>query len=126
MKLYGKEDSLLTLQCKNITAGPFKSVVWLTNAYSSKAKYAAFSYDNKGKTFIDKHFTDRVKRVNGTSIELHNVRLADSGNWECNIIYSYILKGNDGVARKRERVKVLASYDVVVVSKLLPFYCLCV
>lgn len=117
MKVYGKEDSLITLQCENITAGPFKSVVWLTNAHSSNAKYAALSYDHEGHTFIHESFANRIKRVNGTSIELHHVRLADSGNWECNIIYSYTRKGNDGIERKRRRVKVLASYDVVVVSK---------
>jgi len=107
----------LTLQCKNITAGPFLSVVWLTNAYSSGAKYTALSYNHKDRTSVHDNFVNRIKRVNETSIELQSLRLADSGNWECNIIYSYTRIGNDGVARRRRRVKVLASYDVVVVSK---------
>ncbi|XP_066922231.1 cell adhesion molecule-related/down-regulated by oncogenes-like [Clytia hemisphaerica] len=112
VKVYGKEGVPLTLQCKNNTAGRFQSVIWTTNAYSSY-KYTAFSYNHLGEMKIHKNFRNRIRRVSGTSIQLLNSKLTDTGNWECDIIFTY-RKGNE--IKERKRVKTLANYDVIIVS----------
>ena len=116
VKLYGKENMPLDLQCKNITEGEFISVVWLTNAHRTKSKYVAFSYKAKTKTEeIHRNFYGRLEQVNGTSIRIKEPHLQDSGNWECNIIDEYYPKNGNGESRRR--VKVLANYNVNIISK---------
>ena len=112
MKIYGKAGSPLTLHCKNVTRGSFQYVVWVTNA-NSPIKYTVFRYDRLGKVDIDPKFTNRIRRVNGTSIEIQNSRLTDSGGWECNLVFSY----SDSNGRPRRRVHD-THFDVRIVSKL--------
>ena len=63
---------------------------------------------------IHKNFRNRIRRVSGTSIQLLNSKLTDTGNWECDIIFTY-KKENE--VKERKRVKTLANYDVIIVSK---------
>lgn len=110
VRVYGKVGSPLTLHCKNVTRGRFLNVIWVTNA-NSQTKYTAYRYNREGKVYIHPEFQNRIKRVNGTSIQLVNSRLRDSGDWECNLIYTY--SDEDG-SRKRVHD---THYDVQVVSK---------
>ena len=108
-KIYVPVHSTFKLKCQNKTEGTFASLFWLTNAYNRNFKKMAYSYDNNKKQSINPNFYKRISRFDETSIKIVNAQLEDSGNWECNIIFQY--------KPKTSRVRVMAVYDVVVVSK---------
>lgn len=116
VKIYATEGQSFKLHCKNETEGEFHKVVWLTNAHSN-AKYPAYSYDLNHKTTIHKNFQNRVKRISGTSLEIRDAQKEDGGSWECNIVYNYRDRAKPTKDAQNRRVRLLAVYDVRVISK---------
>ena len=101
------EGDEIEMRCQNKTEGTFANLVWLSNAYASEVKKPVYSLTAAGEDYVKPSYKERVVRFNGTSIRIKNVRSEDSGNYECNIVFKI----------KKLKVKMLAVYDVVVISK---------
>ena len=92
---YFQWENLLNLQCISYLKA---ILVWYLSVMQSKPS-----------------INFQSQKVNGTSIRIKEPHLQDSGNWECNIIDEYYPKNGNGESRRR--VKVLANYNVNIISK---------